>query len=60
MKSDDGQKYQPRGIFPRLSRFTVEHLLALPLGALIALVWVNTAAESYVRLTFAMMAADRR
>ena len=34
---------------PRLSRFAVEHLLLLPLGGLIALVWVNTAPESYYR-----------
>ena len=55
LKSDDGKKHQPRGgILPHLSRFTVEHLLVLPLGALIALVWANTAAESYVRLTLAM------
>jgi Na+:H+ antiporter, NhaA family len=32
---------------PRLSQFAVEHLLLLPLGALIALVWVNTAPENY-------------
>jgi NhaA family Na+:H+ antiporter len=36
---------------PRLSRFALEHLLLLPLGALIALVWVHTAPESYYRLT---------
>lgn len=40
------------GKLPRLSRFAVEYLLVLPLGALIALVWANTAAESYFRLTF--------
>lgn len=55
MKSRDGKTHRFRGgIFPRLSRFTVEHLLVLPLGALIALVWANTAAESYSRLTFPM------
>lgn len=55
MKSDDGKTHQPRsGILPRLSRFAVEHLLLLPLGALIALVWANTAAESYFRLIFPM------
>ena len=37
---------------PRLSRFAVEHLLLLPLGALIAMVWVNTAPESYYRFSF--------
>jgi NhaA family Na+:H+ antiporter len=43
-----------RTTVPRLSRFAVEHLALLPLGALIALVWVNTAPESYYRLTFAI------
>jgi NhaA family Na+:H+ antiporter len=37
---------------PRLSRFAVEHLLLLPLGALIALVWVNMWPESYYRFTY--------
>lgn len=37
---------------PRLSQFLAEHLLLLPLGALIALVWANTAAESYYRFRF--------
>jgi Na+:H+ antiporter, NhaA family len=37
---------------PRLVRFAVEHLLLLPVGGLIALVWVNTAPESYYRFTF--------
>ena len=35
----------------RLLRFALEHLLMLPLGALIALAWVNTAPESYFRFT---------
>ena len=39
---------------PRLSAFAIEHLLLLPLGALIALVWANTAPESYYRFTFAV------
>ena len=39
---------------PRLSRFAVEHLLLLPLGALIALVWVNTGPESYYSFTYAI------
>jgi NhaA family Na+:H+ antiporter len=38
---------------PRLASFAAEHLLLLPLGAAIALVWVNTAPESYYRLVFA-------
>ncbi len=43
-----------RTTFPRLSQFAREHLLLLPFGALIALVWVNTAPESYYRLTYAV------
>jgi NhaA family Na+:H+ antiporter len=37
-----------------LSRFAVEHLLLLPLGAALALAWVNTSAESYFRFTYAI------
>jgi NhaA family Na+:H+ antiporter len=37
---------------PRLSRFALEHLLLLPLGAAIALVWSNTYPESYFRFSF--------
>lgn len=40
---------------PRLSRFMVEYLLVLPLGALIALVWANVAAASYFRVTLPMV-----
>src|SRR5262245_24844099 len=43
-----------RATVPRLSQFAVEHLLLLPIGALIALVWVNTAPESYYRVVFAI------
>ena len=43
-----------RGAVPRLSRFALEHLLLLPLGALIALVWANADPESYYRSTFAI------
>ncbi len=43
-----------RSAFPRLSRFAIEHLLLLPLGAAIALVWVNTWPESYYRFTYAI------
>jgi Na+:H+ antiporter, NhaA family len=39
---------------PRLSRFALEHLLLLPLGAVIALVWVNTDPEGYYRATYAI------
>ena len=44
----------PRATFPRLSQVARENLLLLPLGALIALVWVNTVPESYYRLTYAV------
>ena len=46
-----GLRHRVRTTFPRLSRFAVEHLLLLPLGALIAMVWVNTAPESYYAFT---------
>jgi Na+:H+ antiporter, NhaA family len=39
--------------FARLGQFATEYLLALPLGAVIALVWANTDAESYYRLAHA-------
>ena len=47
-----GLRARVRRTVPRLSRFAVEHLLLLPLGALVALAWVNTAPESYFRFTF--------
>ena len=43
-----------RAAVPRLRRFALEHLLLLPLGAGIALVWVNTGPESYYRFTYAI------
>jgi NhaA family Na+:H+ antiporter len=43
-----------RTTVPRLAHFAVEHLLLLPLGAIIALLWVNTAPESYYSLAFAI------
>src|SRR6187455_870762 len=49
-----GLKHRLRSSVPRLAHFAVEHLLLLPLGALIALVWVNTAPESYYSFTFAI------
>lgn len=49
-----GFRGRVRSSVPRLSRFAVEHLLLLPLGALIALVWVNVAPESYYSFTFAI------
>lgn len=38
----------------RVYRFIVDRFLLLPLGALLALVWANTAAESYFRFSNAM------
>ena len=49
-----GFRGRMRSGVPRLSRFAVEHLLLLPLGALLALVWVNLAPESYYSVTFAI------
>ena len=38
----------------RLWRFAMDRFLLLPLGAMIALVWANTAAESYFRFSHTM------
>jgi NhaA family Na+:H+ antiporter len=43
-----------RTAVPRLSRFAIEHLLLLPFGALIALVWANVRPESYFQFTYAI------
>jgi Na+:H+ antiporter, NhaA family len=43
-----------RAAVPRLSQFSLEHLLLLPLGAAIALLWVNIWPESYYRSTYAI------
>lgn len=37
-----------------MSRFAIEHLLLLPLGAIVALAWVNVAPESYYNFTFSI------
>lgn len=47
-----GLRQGARAKVPRLWRFAVEHLLLLPIGALVALVWVNVGPESYYRITF--------
>jgi NhaA family Na+:H+ antiporter len=49
-----GLRHHVRSTVPRLSRFAIEHLLLLPLGAIIALAWVNTAPESYYDFTFSI------
>lgn len=41
-----------RQTLPKLSQFAIEHLLLLPLGAAIALVWANVAPESYFTFTY--------
>ena len=38
----------------RLGRFALEHLLAVPVGVVIALIWANTGAESYFRFSIAL------
>lgn len=35
-----------------LQRYALDHLLLLPLGALLAIVWANTSAESYYRFAY--------
>lgn len=37
---------------PRLSQLAVEHVLLLPAGAAVAMIWANTAPESYYGFTF--------
>src|SRR5689334_3857577 len=39
---------------PSVRRFVFDRYLLLPLGAAIALVWANTAAESYFRFAHAL------
>jgi NhaA family Na+:H+ antiporter len=52
-RRDDHHRRAP-GTVPRISTFLIDHFLLLPLGAIIALVWVNVAPESYVGFTFAI------
>lgn len=40
-----------RSTLPRLWDFALEHLLLLPVGAALALLWVNAAPEAYFRFT---------
>ncbi len=54
--SDESPRRHRRGwrrSVPRLSHFVSEHLLLLPLGVLIALVWANIAPESYFTFSYA-------
>jgi len=46
------QTTRRRGAFPRWSQLAVEHVLLLPAGAVIAMIWVNAAAESYYGFTY--------
>jgi Na+:H+ antiporter, NhaA family len=41
-----------RATVPWLSQLALDHLLLLPLGAAIAMVWVNTSPESYYGFTY--------
>jgi NhaA family Na+:H+ antiporter len=43
-----------RARVPRLSQFALEHLLLLPLGAAVALLWANTLPESYYQFAYAI------
>jgi NhaA family Na+:H+ antiporter len=47
--------HHPRGwrrTAPRVLEFALEHLLVLPLGAVLALIWVNADPETYYRFTY--------
>jgi NhaA family Na+:H+ antiporter len=52
VRGDRTHAPRPRRRIARLSQLAVEHVLLLPAGAVLALIWVNTAAESYYRFTF--------
>ena len=41
-----------RAALPWLSQLVLDHLLLLPMGAAIAMVWVNTRPESYYGFTY--------
>jgi NhaA family Na+:H+ antiporter len=43
-----------RWTMTHLRQFAVDHLLLLPLGALLAIVWANISAESYYRFSYAI------
>jgi Na+:H+ antiporter, NhaA family len=51
--SDASTPAPRRRAVPRLAQFALEHLLLLPLGAVVALLWVNLDAESYYRFSLA-------
>ena len=53
MSSDASTPAPRRRAVPRLAQFALEHLLLLPLGAVVALLWVNLDAESYYRFSLA-------
>jgi Na+:H+ antiporter, NhaA family len=60
LTATDARRHAPgrvrrfRTAVPRLSRFVAEHLLLLPLGAIIAMTWVNLDPESYYPFTYSI------
>src|SRR5918996_3670832 len=48
------RSHRARGTVPRVSAFLMEHFLLLPLGAAIALLWVNIGPESYFQFVNAV------
>ena len=48
-----GRRRGWRGAVPRLWKFAFEHLLLLPIGAGIALIWANVRPESYFQFSYA-------
>jgi NhaA family Na+:H+ antiporter len=50
--TDRAQTRRWRTTVPRVSQLAVEHVLLLPLGAAVAMVWANTDPETYYGFTF--------
>jgi Na+:H+ antiporter, NhaA family len=54
MAESSGRRRRWKSGAPQLVHFALEHLLLLPLGAVIALIWANTGPESYFRFARAI------
>jgi NhaA family Na+:H+ antiporter len=52
MTDESPPRRRPWSTVPRLSLFVLEHLLLLPLGAIVALLWANLWPESYFSVAY--------